>query len=364
MVHLPETDGDAPTTAAGDTSDGYQSRIDQEWKDQLEANKNEASHESDIDARALYGEQAVHNFPDVHADWGDDTLKAARARAIAVLQDENGSSPSTFADTGWNTEYRAGLEQALETVRDSKQMMANLKTVRRIKKDIDDGVEIGHLKGKTASEANVEWEKERVERLEAEQRKRRAVKEIAENNSGKESDTESQRIEGLPALPDFLKPAGSGVIKAEDEQGAVAAARALAAKHDEWISTLGGSPVDGERVNDDAGDEEIQESGTLSATPQKGGTTTPSKENLNEEFGSDSDDPDTSFFNNFTSLSPLRRAAGSKTENQDFWQKEMWGDDQDEDDNLDDELANAEAEMAELCTSEISKARRMSVGEE
>ena len=79
----------------------------------------------------------------------------------------------------------------------------------------------------------------------------------------------------------------------------------------------------------------------------------------NEE---DKEDTETSFFENLTSLSPLRRAARAKTDrDEDFWNREMWGGD---DFDADGEIESAEAEMAKLCAAEISGARRLSVGEE
>ena len=71
---------------------------------------------------------------------------------------------------------------------------------------------------------------------------------------------------------------------------------------------------------------------------------------------------DTSFFENLTSLSPLRRAARAKTDrDEDFWNKEMWGGD---DFDADGEVESAEAEIARLCALEISSARRLGVSEE
>ena len=353
---------DAPAVTSHDQEHGYQSRIAQEWKDQLEANKNTTgSHdETDIDNRALYGEQAVHNFPDVHADWGDATVMAARSNAAKLLREkmaENGSAPS-FHDTGWNTEYRAGLELAMATVRDSKQTMGNIRAVRALTKDIEDGVEVGHLKGKTAKEASVEWEQERFERLEAEARKRRAAAEVAAKSAARENKSQ-QDVAGLPALPDFLKPATQ-----EDSTAALAAASALGAKHDEWIQTLGGDRVGGTAETASEKDEDATLS--ESTTPSKHSEDPRDESNVDESNVDPDDDPDDSFFANFTSLSPLRKAAASKTASENFWGKEMWGADGEnfEERNLDDALATAEAEMAALCALEISKARKLSLGEE
>ena len=173
MVHLEETDP-APELvsdaagASGDAPDaGYARRIAQEWRDQLASAReaNAGLDEHDVDARELYGEQAVHNFPDVHEDWGDAKVMAARAarmRAMAEMSPDSEALSASAEQSGWNTAYRAGLENALDAVRDSKKMMRNLRTIRQRQKDMDEGVEIGHLKGKTAKEANAEWEKQQA----------------------------------------------------------------------------------------------------------------------------------------------------------------------------------------------------------
>jgi hypothetical protein len=85
------------------------------------------------------------------------------------------------------------------------------------------------------------------------------------------------------------------------------------------------------------------------------------KESLTESL-SNEEDTESSFFENLTSLSPLRRASRAKTDrDEDFWNREMWGGD---DFDADGEIESAEAEMAKLCAAEISGARRLSVGEE
>ena len=394
MVHLEETDS-APELASdaagasGDAPDaGYARRIDKEWRDQL-ASAQEANaglDEHDVDARELYGEQAVHNFPDVHEDWGDAKVMAARAarmRAMAEMSPDSEALSASAEQSGWNTAYRAGLENALDAVRDSKKMMRNLKTIRQRQKDMDEGVEIGHLKGKTAKEANAEWEKQRLEARDAERRRRVAAAELAAANARA---TESKKsVAGLPSLPDFLKRSSLDA----DGEGAEAAARALAAKHGEWIRTLDGEG--GMEAKDmEAKERQSKERRTSSAsadsdvdasTPTKPLGAKPGrsrdesaeslsadhrdaggfKESLTESL-SNEEDTESSFFENLTSLSPLRRASRAKTDrDEDFWNREMWGGD---DFDADGEIESAEAEMAKLCAAEISGARRLSVGEE
>ena len=393
MVHLEETDS-APELvsdaagASGDAPDaGYARRIDKEWRDQL-ASAQEANaglDEHDVDARELYGEQAVHNFPDVHEDWGDAKVMAARAarmRAMAEMSPDSEALSASAEQSGWNTAYRAGLENALDAVRDSKNMMRNLKTIRQRQKDMDEGMEIGHLKGKTAKEANAEWEKQRLEARDAERRRRVAAAELAAANARA---TESKKsVAGLPSLPDFLKRSSLDA----DGEGAEAAARALAAKHGEWIRTLDGEggmeAKDMEakertskerRTSSASADSDVDASvptKPLGAKPASRDESAESltadhrdaggfKQSLTESL-SNEEDTESSFFENLTSLSPLRRASRAKTDrDEDFWNREMWGGD---DFDADGEIESAEAEMAKLCAAEISGARRLSVGEE
>ena len=384
MVHLEETEA-APERASeaagasGDASDaGYARRIDKEWRDQL-ASAQEANaglDENDVDARELYGEQAVHNFPDVHEDWGDAKAMAARAarmRAMAEMSPDSAGVSASPERSGWNTAYRAGLENALDAVRDSKQMMRNLRTIRRRQKDMDEGVEIGHLKGKTAKEANAEWEKQRLEARDAERRRRVAAAEVAAKSKEKSAESRARAVAGLPSLPDFLERSSR---EDADGGGAEAAARALAAKHGEWIRTLDENRLAPasveERVSEAKKKKDASSNDAASPThaPENGrlanGTsrvdearTTRFDESVTEELPNEDN---SAFFENLTSLSPLRRAARAKTDRgEDFWAREMWGDD---DFDADGEMESAEAEMAKLCAAEISSAKRLSVGEE
>ena len=392
MVHLEETDS-APELvsdaagASGDAPDaGYARRIDKEWRDQLASAReaNAGLDEHDVDARELYGEQAVHNFPDVHEDWGDAKVMAARAarmRAMAEMSPDSEALSASAEQSGWNTAYRAGLENALDAVRDSKKMMRNLKTIRQRQKDMDEGMEIGHLKGKTAKEANAEWEKQRLEARDAERRRRVAAAELAAANARAAESKKS--VAGLPSLPDFLKRSSLDA----DGEGAEAAARALAAKHGEWIRTLDGEggmeAKDMEakerqskerRTSSASADSDADASGTptkpLGAKLRSAASRDESAESLSADHRKESlteslsneEDTESSFFENLTSLSPLRRASRAKTDrDEDFWNREMWGGD---DFDADGEIESAEAEMAKLCAAEISGARRLSVGEE
>ena len=379
MVHLEETEpapgrASEDACASGDASDaGYAQRIDKEWRDQLASARdaNAGLDENDVDARELYGEQAVHNFPDVHDDWGDAKARAARAARMRAVAEMSPDGKEGLERTGWNTAYRAGLESALDAVRDSKTMMANLRQIRSRQKDIDDGVEIGHLKGKTAKEANAEWEKQRLEARDAERRRRAAAATLAaKQKAGAESSSDFGERFGLPSLPDFLKRSSLDV---GDDEGAEAAARALAEKHGEWIRTLDeGNPMAKEETRAIAKEAEAE---AAEAKEEK-------KTNASVVSGPSPDEPraaaelatadasfvssdlpeDTSFFENLTSLSPLRRAARAKTDrDEDFWNKEMWGGD---DFDADGEVESAEAEIARLCALEISSARRLDVSEE
>ena len=377
MVHLEETEpaperASEDACASGDASDaGYAQRIDKEWRDQLASARdaNAGLDENDVDARELYGEQAVHNFPDVHEDWGDAKAKAARAARMRAVAEMSPDGKEGLERTGWNTAYRAGLENALDAVRDSKTMMANLRQIRSRQKDIDDGVEIGHLKGKTAKEANAEWEKQRLEARDAERRRRAAAATLAaKTKAGAESSSDAGERFGLPSLPDFLKRSSLDV---GDDEGAEAAARALAEKHGEWIRTLDeGNPMAKEEtraIANEAEAEAANEENKTNASVVPGPS--PAEPRAAAELATadasfeTSDLPeDTSFFENLTSLSPLRRAARAKTDrDEDFWNKEMWGGD---DFDADGEVESAEAEIARLCALEISSARRLDVSEE
>ena len=378
MVHLEETEpapgrASEDACASGDASDaGYAQRIDKEWRDQLASARdaNAGLDENDVDARELYGEQAVHNFPDVHDDWGDAKARAARAARMRAVAEMSPDGKEGLERTGWNTAYRAGLESALDAVRDSKTMMANLRQIRSRQKDIDDGVEIGHLKGKTAKEANAEWEKQRLEARDAERRRRAAAATLAaKTKAGAESSSDAGERFGLPSLPDFLKRSSLDV---GDDEGAEAAARALAEKHGEWIRTLDeGNPMAKEETRRDAEAEAEAEAANEKKQTNASVVPGPSPDEpraaaelatADASFVSSDLPEDTSFFENLTSLSPLRRAARAKTDrDEDFWNKEMWGGD---DFDADGEVESAEAEMARLCALEISGARRLEVSEE
>ena len=103
-------------------------RIKKEWENQLGAAReaNEDVDQDDVDVHDLYGEQSLHNYPDLHADWGDDAgVRAAAARAAR----ESGVFPNHLS-SGWNSEYRQQLEDAMAMVADSRDVMKNLKKMR------------------------------------------------------------------------------------------------------------------------------------------------------------------------------------------------------------------------------------------
>ena len=100
---------DGPSGAPPDPDENYaaftERRLEKEWEEQLEMARaaNVGVDEHDVDVRDLYGEQSVHNYPDVHADWGD--ARHARATVARAARDA-GAFPNAEA-SGWNTEYRA-----------------------------------------------------------------------------------------------------------------------------------------------------------------------------------------------------------------------------------------------------------------
>ena len=349
---------DGPSGAPPDPDENYaaftERRLEKEWEEQLEMARaaNVGVDEHDVDVRDLYGEQSVHNYPDVHADWGD--ARHARATVARAARDA-GAFPNAEA-SGWNTEYRAQLEHAMGVVRDSKEVMKNLKTIRRRKKDIDEGVEVGHLRGKSAKEANREWEASRAERRERERRRREAkAKAKAEAEAAAEREGP---IAGLKKLPDFIT------------RGRGAATSPLAEAHDRWLEALGDEPPRRNSVDSEARaaasrrkEPEATNPKHPEATTTTNGTTSAvSAATANDSTANDSDadsssedeDAETSFLKHLSSLSPLRRAAASKTEEADFWNREVYGG---EDPSVEENMDAFEAEMARLCATEISAAR-------
>ena len=127
--------------------------------------------------------------------------RRASARAtVARAARDAGAFPNAEA-SGWNTEYRAQLEHAMGVVRDSKEVMKNLKTIRRRKKDIDEGVEVGHLRGKSAKEAN------RSGRRASGTPRTRTTRREAKAKATAEAEAAAERegpIAGLKKLPDFI----------------------------------------------------------------------------------------------------------------------------------------------------------------
>ena len=64
------------------------------------------------------------------------------------------------------------------------------------------------------------------------------------------------------------------------------------------------------------------------------------------------------FFRELSSLSPHRRAQSSRTEERDFWNEDVYGGD------VNDELAQFERQMSEMCNLEISSIKRVAVAED
>ena len=345
---------DAASGAPPDPDENYaaftERRLEKEWEEQLEIARaaNAGVDEHDVDVRDLYGEQSVHNYPDVHADWGD--ARHARA-AVARAARDAGAFPNAEA-SGWNTEYRAQLEHAMGVVRDSKEVMKNLKTIRRRKKDIDEGVEVGHLRGVSAEEANREWEASRADRRERE-RRRREAKAAAEAEAAAAAAAAAERdgtIAGLKKLPDFITR-GRGV-----------ATSPLAEAHDQWLAALGDAPrrtaVDEEpdaEAEASRRDEPRESAPEATATTANDSATTAKVADVDSgDSSSEDEDAETSFLKHLSSLSPLKRAAASKTEEADFWNREVYGA---EDPSVEEDMDAFEAEMARLCATEISAAR-------
>ena len=357
-------------------------RVEKEWEDQLAlAKEQEAGADvSDVPVRDLYGEQSVHNYPDVHNDWGDGA-----------------HAPLSADATGWNTAYRAQLEHAMAIVRDSNDALRGLKKVREVRRDIDEGVELGEARGRTAEEALAEFELDRAEAAARVARRRRASLEA----EAAEREASLSRVEGLRELPDFItarakelrerreaiearggRPfgeelTGAGRVEGADASPAVDEARLgrskstneadasspLADAHREWLAALGearGAPTEkaetiGE-THDEGGEREGTDAGEAGGGPRAG----TADASFAESLPTGDDSPETSFFENLTHMSPLKRAAAGRTEEADFWNRDVYG----AEDGLevDDELEAFEAEMAKLCAAEVADARRESAG--
>ena len=87
--------------------------------------------DEDGNVLSVFGEQSLHNYPDIHADWGDVRHGPLAARRPTA-------NPYDANAGGWNTEYRAQLEHAMDMVRDSREVMKNLRELRRKKKEEDE----------------------------------------------------------------------------------------------------------------------------------------------------------------------------------------------------------------------------------
>ena len=113
-------------------------RVEKEWEDQLAlAKEQEAGADvSDVPVRDLYGEQSVHNYPDVHNDWGDGAHAPLTADATgwnlvaqpgyATLQTQLEAFYFLEADLLDNRRYRAWLDLLADDLTYYMPMRANV----------------------------------------------------------------------------------------------------------------------------------------------------------------------------------------------------------------------------------------------
>ena len=154
-------------------------RVEKEWEDQLAlAKEQEAGADvSDVPVRDLYGEQSVHNYPDVHNDWGDGAHAPLSADATG------GTRRAARSSTPWRS-------SGTRTTRCGQKKCARCARHRR-------GVEGGETHGRTA-EALAEFGLERAEAAARVARRRRPPR-------GRAAEREaSLRASGDTELPDFI----------------------------------------------------------------------------------------------------------------------------------------------------------------
>jgi hypothetical protein len=163
-------------------------------------------------------------------------------------------------------------------------------------------------------------------------------------------------IAGVKPLPEWVVKGAKKSAKEKDGDGSEFD---LAAAHREWIEALGArdSPTrtrtrsvtnDADESGSDRGDEHVTEP---PATPPSGKT----KAKESNEVDKEVEDAEGAFFRELSSLSPYRRAQASRTEERDFWNEDVYGGDENDD------LAAFEQQMSQLCASEISSIKRVSV---
>ena len=315
--------------------------------------------DEDGNVLSVFGEQSLHNYPDIHADWGDVRHGPLAARRPTQAGTAN---PYDANAGGWNTEYRAQLEHAMDMVRDSREVMKNLRELRRKKKEEDEeGVHHTYVKGQTAKEASEQWERERAERVERDKSKRLAKMEAEARAAARAAEEKAGEIVGFKPLPEWI-------VKAGKKDGS-SAEFDLAAAHREWIEALGArdSPTrtrtGRSAMNRDAdedtrcGEEVTEPPATPPSEKEKAESKTVKAETARSEFEVDESN-EGDFFRQLSSLSPHRRAQSSRTEERDFWNEDVYGGD------VNDELAQFERQMSEMCNLEISSIKRVAVAED
>ena len=271
--------------------------------------------DEDGNVLSVFGEQSLHNYPDIHADWGDVRHGPLAARRPTQAGTAN---PYDANAGGWNTEYRAQLEHAMDMVRDSREVMKNLRELRRKKKEEDEeGVHHTYVKGQTAKEASEQWERERAERVERDKSKRLAKMEADARAAARAAEEKAGEIVGVKPLPEWI-------VKAGKKDGS-SAEFDLAAAHREWIEALGArdsptrtrtgrSAMNRDADEDARCDEEATEPpATPPSEKEKAESKTMKAESARSEFEVD-DSNEGDFFRELSSLSPHRRAQSSRTE--------------------------------------------------
>ena len=311
--------------------------------------------DEDGNVLSVFGEQSLHNYPDIHADWGDVRHGPLAARRPTA-------NPYDANAGGWNTEYRAQLEHAMDMVRDSREVMKNLRELRRKKKEEDEeGVHHTYVKGQTAKEASEQWERERAERVERDKSRRLAKMEADARAAARAAEEKAGEIVGVKPLPEWIVKAGKKDGSSSEFD--------LAAAHREWIEALGArdsptrtrtgrSAMNRDADEDARCDEEATEPpATPPSEKEKAESKTMKAESARSEFEVD-DSNEGDFFRELSSLSPHRRAQSSRTEERDFWNEDVYGGD------VNDELAQFERQMSEMCNLEISSIKRVAVAED
>ena len=328
------------------------------WQTLVEDHDGDAIPAVDEDGNVLsvFGEQSMHNYPDIHSEWGDVRHGPLAARR-PKKKDGTEANPYDAHAGGWNTEYRAQLEHAMDMVKDSRQVMKNIRELRRKQKEEEEeGVQNTYVKGQTAKEASEQWERERAERAERMKSKALAVIEAEAAAEARALEVKAGEIAGVKPLPEWVVKGAKKSAKEKDGDGSEFD---LAAAHREWIEALGArdSPTrtrtrsvtnDADESGSDRGDEHVTEP---PATPPSGKT----KAKESNEVDKEVEDAEGAFFRELSSLSPYRRAQASRTEERDFWNEDVYGGDENDD------LAAFEQQMSQLCASEISSIKRVSV---